>query len=363
MRKLKLLEIYIKRTFYFIVQKFLFNKRNKNPENVKNIVIVRLKHIGDLFISLSSIFCLKEKFPEAKITLVTGIWNKGLVEFQNQLFDNVYYYNLNINCRNKSQRMSLRQRREVLRKIKKENYDLCADFDGSWGFLFSYIFSKIKYVSTAEYLRFNQNLEQLKIKKSSFKYDVNRSYEGDNIFEVVKQFTVFDNRGKFTLSANNEIKSRVDNFFDAIKKEGKVVGIHPVASIKEKMWSTEGFANLCDYLISNKNFSVIIFGAKEDALYIKEIVDKTTHKENIVVQTSFNIGEFITAVSCCNYFISLDSLAQHIVLYFDLPSLIIYMSENSVSLRWSKASSNIKTIFLKDKTDYDSIFKSLADFN
>ena len=361
MNKLKLLEAYIRRTFYFIAQRILFSKKNKDPKEVKKILIVRLKHIGDLFISLSTIFCLKEKFPEAKITLVTGIWNKSLVEFQNQLFDNVYYYNLNENCRNKSQRFSLRKKRGILKILKKENYDLCADFDGSWGFLFLYIFSKIRYLSSVGYLRFNQNLEQLRIKKNESKYDINRSYEGDNIFEVIKEFSVSDIREKFSLKVNSEIKNKVDNLFIEIGKEKKIIGIHPVASIKEKMWTTEGFARLCDYLISDKKFTIIFFGAKEDNAYIQEIVDKMSHKENIYIQTSLNIGEFITAVSCCDYFICLDSLAQHIVLYFNLPSLIIYMSENSV--RWSKAADNIKTVLLKNKTDYDIIFKSLADFN
>ena len=361
MKILKLFEAYIRRTFYFIAQSILFNRKNSNPENVTKILIVRLKHIGDLFISFSSIFSLKEKYPKAKITLVTGIWNKGLVEFQNQLFDNVYYYNLNENCRNKSQKMSLQQKREVLKKIKKENYDLCADFDGSWGFLFLYIFSKIKYLSTAGYLRFNQNLEQLKIKKNKSKYDINRSYEGDNVFEVVKQFSVSDNREKFALNIDNEIKNKAGNFFAEIKKGKKIAGIHPAASIKEKMWTTEGFARLCDYLISEKKLAIVLFGAKEDIPYIQEIAGKMLNKENVIIQTAFNLGEFITAVSYCDYFICLDSLAQHIVLYFDLPSLIIYMSKNSV--RWSKPSDNIKTVLLKNKTDYDSIFKAVADFN
>ena len=343
-----------------MVQSILFNKKNNAPKEVEKILIVRLKHIGDLFISLSSIFSLKEKFPEAKITLVTGIWNKGLAEFQGQLFDNVYYYNLNENCRNKNQKISLKQKRAVLKEIKKEKYDLCVDFDGSWGFLFLYIFSKIKYLSTAGYLRFNQNLEQLRIKKNKFKYDINQSYEGDNIFEVVKQFSVTDERKKFAININDEIKNKVNKFFIEIKKERKIVGLHPIASIKEKMWTPEGFAMLCDYLINDKDFTVVIFGAKEDISYIQEIIDKAAYKENICIQTTFNIGEFIAAVSYCDYFICLDSFAQHIVLYFDLPSLVIYMSENSV--RWSKTADNIKTVLLKNKTDYDTIFKIVTNF-
>ena len=380
MKTVKLLKIYIERILYFKVQYFLFRKKNSNPTDVKNIVVVRLNHIGDLFISLSSIFCLKERFPEAKITLVTGIWNKGLVEFQNQLFDNVCYYNLNKNCRNKSQRMSLLQRKKILKKLRQENYDLCTDFDGSWEFLFLYIFSKIKYLSTAKYLRFYQNLEQLKVKKSKFKYDVNNSYEGDNIFEVVKQFSAPDKREEYALAVNSEIKNKVAAFFagisgqgqlnenkqefsSVIKNEKKIVGIHPAASIKEKMWTSDGFARLCDYLITDKKLSVIIFGAKEDMPYIQDIIEKSECKEKINIQTAFNIGEFITAVSYCDYFICLDSLAQHIVRYFDLPSLIIYTSENSVSTRWSKASENIKTVLLKNKTDYETIFEKLSDFN
>jgi ADP-heptose:LPS heptosyltransferase len=342
------------------MQSLFFNKQNKNPENIKNILIVRLNHIGDLFITLPTIFSLRNKFPQAGLTLVTGVWNKGVVEFQKYLFDNVYYYNLSVNCRAKSQKLSFLKKITILKELKRNSYDLCVDFDGSWGFLFFYLFSKIKYLSTAEYLHFCQNLGQLGIFKNKFNYDINYNHESDNLFEVVKQFSVNDQRSRFKLKIDEKTEKVVSEYFTSIKSGKKIAGIHPAASIKEKMWSTEGFAILCNYLIEQKNCAILFFGSKDDAPYINEIVDKIPHNAEVNIQTTFTIGEFITAVPYCNYFICMDSLAQHIAQYYEIPALIIYMAKNSA--RWSKSKQNIRAVILEDKKNYDKIIEAAKEF-
>jgi ADP-heptose:LPS heptosyltransferase len=120
------------------------------------------------------------------------------------------------------------------------------------------------------------------------------------------------------------------------------------------MWTTRGFADLSGYLINEMGFSVLFFGSKEDNSYIKEIINLSSNNENINVQTSFNLGEFITAIPYCDYFICLDSLAQHIAQYYNIPAIIIYMAKNSA--RWSKQKLNIKPVILENKNNYDVIF-------
>ncbi len=354
--KIKLINTYIRRTFYFFIQQ-LFYRHVKNSQNPEKILIVRLNHIGDLFITLPLIYCLRKKFTESNIDIVTGIWNKGLLEFQPHLFGRVYYYNTGRNLRSIKQKMNLSRKLSVLWEIKRQKYDICIDLDGSWGFLFLYFLHGVKNLSTAEFLRFHQNLQQLSLKKSRYKYDVNSMYEGDNLFEVFRKYSVPDAREEFSFFSDMKKQVKVENFFKEIKSEKKKYGIHPIASVGKKMWNPEGFARLCDFIIRERGGKVVFFGAPDNQNYIDSITEKMIEKETFSA-TGFNLGEFIIAVSFCDYFISLDSLAQHILQYYDKPSVVLYFEKNDI--RWSRKRKNVKGLYFSQKNNIDEIISQIG---
>ena len=182
--KIKLLKKYILRFLYFIVQNCHKNKIDKNK--IKHITIVRLKHLGDFLLAMPVVYAIKQAYPGAKITIITGIWNKGLVNFFNLYFNKTLFYNLDENCRATNQIMTISQKIRALKNIFKIKQDICFDFDGSFAFLLMYLLRRTKCLSTIEALRMWQNLEQLKIIKSKYKYNIHEQYEKNNLSEILK---------------------------------------------------------------------------------------------------------------------------------------------------------------------------------
>jgi lipopolysaccharide heptosyltransferase III len=328
MKKIKMIRIYLQRFSYFLLQSVCFKK---NPVSVKKILLVRLNHIGDLLITLPTIFSIKQFYPDAQITLVTGVWNRGLAEFQKQLFDEIIYYNKKENCRSENQIMDRETKKDIFKKLKTDSYDLCFDFDGAWDFFQFYLIGGVKCLSSVSFLRFHQNLEQIGFSKSRYRYDIHAQHESDNIFETANVLEIPDRRKDFAISVSEETDKKVSEYFSALNG-AKTVGIHPIASIPEKMWTAKGFSSVADFLIE-KGFSVVIFGSPADKEYIAEISSAMKYKNSVNTAADFSLGEFITGVSKCDYFISLDSLAQHVVQYFNKTAIVIYLIENSV--RWS----------------------------
>ncbi len=356
MNKLKIINIYMLRVFYFCIQS-VFQMKKYQGEDVKNILLVRLNHIGDLLITLPTVYSIKKHYPDARITLVTGVWNKGLAEFQRQLFDEILYFNKKDNCRSEKQVMSKSERLDFFSRLKKAGHDLCFDFDGDWDFLKFYRKGGVKYLSSASYLRFHQNLEQLHLVKNRYNYNIHTQHESDNLFETASVLGITDSRSEFSLQVSEDTDKKVSEYFSSFKN-GKTVGIHPIASISEKMWTVEGFAAAADFLIE-RDFSVVFFGAPADKEYIGQIISAMKSGNEVNIATDFNLGEFITGVGKCDYFISLDSLAQHVVQYYRKTAVVLYLIENSA--RWSTDNDNLSRLLIK--TDEKSVYKVLEELD
>jgi len=331
--KPKLINIYVLRFSLFLVQYLCYHPRKFSRKNINRILIIRLKHMGDLLLSLPTVNSLKINFPKARIILVTGIWNKELAEGFQQLFDRIFYYNVNGYCRSRNQIMNLKQKFQVLRTLRKMHPDLCIDFDGSLGFLYFYLSRKIKYLASIESLRFLQNLNDIHVVKSKFSYSIHKKHEMLNLAEIHSLLQIQNHIDQFNIEINDSTVRYLNNHLkkNNITTQKPIIGIHPAASDKAKMWSLTNFAKLADYLTNKFNANILLFGSKNDQKIITAI--QRSMKSNSLNCTHFTVMEFIASVKHCNLFICLDSFAQHVAFLQGVPLLVLYMQENPI--RWA----------------------------
>jgi len=325
--KIKLVKKYLFRVSLFLIQKVIYKKKKLHNNRIKRILIVRLKHLGDFLLSQPTVHSIKKAFPEAEIDIVTGIWNRELVSFFGSFYAGTFFYNVKAFCRNKNQQMPFAKKMGVLKKISKRKYDICVDLDGSSGFLFIYLLKKIRHLVSLESLRFYQNLEQLKILKNRYDYNINRNHEIKNIGSILECLDIKNKFDTFKMpekrSGNNKLSR---------KKEGnKIIGIHPSASIPEKLWTEKNFTELADILSKKYDAEIFFFGAEADKKQISRIIQNMNSRA--VDCSGISIAEFIIGIKQCSYFICLDSFAQHVAYFQKVPALVLYMSTNS--RRWT----------------------------
>src|SRR4051812_16828494 len=89
------------------------------PENVKNILIVRLGAMGDIIHSLPGAASLKHSFPEASITWVVEPRWSALLE-GNGFVDRLVHF----------RREDWRSWKRTRAELRAEKYDLAVDFQG-----------------------------------------------------------------------------------------------------------------------------------------------------------------------------------------------------------------------------------------
>jgi heptosyltransferase-2 len=98
-------------------------RRRKVLDDVRKIAVIKTGAIGDVLMSTPFLRVLRKRFPKARIVYYVGAWAKDTLA-GNKNLDEVVEFDQSMFFRNKIFAML-----KLIRKIKKEKYDLCFNLD------------------------------------------------------------------------------------------------------------------------------------------------------------------------------------------------------------------------------------------
>lgn len=317
--KWQLIPVYFHRIALWAIQLALYRKQPPG-DAMKSCLVFRLKHLGDLLLILPVVWGIKRQYPGIKFTLVTGTWNRGLAESCKHLFGHIIYYNSQRFCRRPDEIMSVSERFKVWRGLMQQRFDLCLDFDGASPFLPLYILKRTKYLAAVEALRFFQNLEDMGLRESPYRYHTHNQYEGDNLAAVLQLWDWQDQSSDFDLREFFAIPRRPANRVPRI-------GIHPGAGVPAKRLDSEFWTKVISALaLKYPDVTFCLHGPKNEKADLYAILSSAEQSVEILADSS--IKEFIQLFIQNDLVIGLDSFAQHVAYMANTPSIIIYRQDN-----------------------------------
>ncbi len=95
---------------------------------IKNILLIRLKSIGDVVFILPAIHMIRENFPEAKITLLTSMENAPLTQGFREVDETITLDRANFKSGNPKR--ILTEAFSLLRRLRGGKFSLAVDFQG-----------------------------------------------------------------------------------------------------------------------------------------------------------------------------------------------------------------------------------------
>lgn len=257
----------------------LFQKIFQKP-NEKKILFLRYEHIGDYGMGLPVLKAIKEKFPNHKIDVVVGPWNKEFAE-ATPYIDDIIVFNHPLAKRYLKYKEILKVifSKEIIRilkfikKINRKKYDLIispSDRKFSKPFV-KLMKAKGKILGTDIRNTGFDERERLKMimKKSGIK---------------MKDFEAKINFSKENIQVVEEILKKD-------KKYLKKIIIHPITPLEEKNWPLDKWEKLIKQF-QNKKYKFYLVGTKEQKKELDKIKKNSTKIENLagklsIVQTIY----------------------------------------------------------------------------
>lgn len=284
-------------------------------KNVRRVLVVRLRSIGDTILATPSLIALRRFLPDVQIDVLLEDWVAPILEGFDAV-DNVLTV----------ERDDFKSRARVARRIRRTKYDVAINLHGGTTAAFFVRASGAPHRIGYSNYRYNFLYNHLFSSSADF-WQREKTHSAEQQLALLGFAGVpVSDKPKSRLVVSKKSAAEMDSFLHVYGIDDKKIAlIHPAAAFETKQWATENFAKIIDYLASRDVFSVAVAAPKEEHI-IKELSEKTSS----IFQgfTDLTLPEITALASKAKIFIGNDSGIAHIAAAVQTPSIVIFGSSN-----------------------------------
>lgn len=304
-----------------------------SPGTIKKILIVKLDHIGDLILSLPAIRLLKQKFPQARITMLVGSWAEAIATKITDI-DEILTFNFFDEKSEKGVRQFGKNELELLQKrLRSNHFDMAIDLRKNPETRDVLRMSGARHTvgfgteSDYNWLSVRVKLNDVINNTPGKKNKPHITFQLCKLIDAIPlDYSVTSEHGKIEIP-ELKFEDNLSGRYARLKDVGFLVGIHPGVGNSIKQWPLPYFARLIDIIAERckLNTKIIILGGKTDRKAANEIFSHVKSKDNVIsIAGETSLNEFIEIVKKCDLFIGNDSGPCHIAGFLGVPTLTIF---------------------------------------
>jgi len=275
-----------------------------NPEDVKNITVIRHAAIGDFMNIRPFLINAREFFPNARITL--SVLRSAMYGIPHDLINDLHIMDKD-NPNNKTKKTSLLTRIRQARELPSQ--DIIFDLTDSSLALLLILLSTAKLKIGYSYRWIRRIFYDMATLRSDF------------VIEAESTQHMLNFLGSQTISP---LRYGFENIYPKKNIQQRIIYFAGAAA-KIKCWEDEKFINLIDNL-SNKYPSyehIILQGIKEDEKFLN-IYESFQNKRNVILQTPMNLDDTMNFLSNSRLLISNDTGIRNMAIATETPTIGIF---------------------------------------
>jgi lipopolysaccharide heptosyltransferase III len=299
-------------------------------ENVRRILIVRLRSIGDTVLTTPSLYALKRFLPQARVDILLEDWVAPVLE-SFEYVDNVIAI----------KRGSAGTRARVARKIRSSKYDIVYNLHGgTTATLLTRMSGAEHRVGYAHYQY--RRLHNHVAPSSSVLWGRESTHSAEQQLALLGWTGVpVTDRPPTHLAVSEQAAARVAARLRSkgLDEAKRFALIHPAAAFDTKQWATEKFARVVEELDSSGLVPVAI-AAPTEVHIVEEL--KRHSSAPVISITDLTLPEVTALAARARLFVGNDSGIAHIAAAVGAPAVVIFGSSNQTHWRpWATAPAEV----------------------
>lgn len=320
----------------------IFPQRDIDMAKVKKILIIRLDHIGDCILTTPAIRYLRKKTPQSHISILVNPISAEIIKNDPDIneiiiFDAFWFKRPKVNTIG-----AIKDTYKLIKKLREEKFDLAVDFRGDIRNIFLVFLSAVKF-------RIGYEIGGggfLLSKKVKYFKNIHEVEKNINIVKSLFPDDLSEVNLEPVLYVTKEDEYPVDKILkkNQIKNDDFLIGIHPGAGTKAKLWDEKKWAEVADRIIELYNAKVIITGNCEEKDMLQRISEHMKAKPVIV--SDLTLGELSALIKQYRLLISVDSAPIHIAYSLKVPVVAIMSATNKAS-EWGPRPTQTKNIVIQ----------------
>jgi lipopolysaccharide heptosyltransferase II len=295
---------------------------------VRKVLFVRLRSIGDTVLATSAVNALRRFLPDAQIDILVEDWVAPVLAEHPSLSSVISL-----------ERNSLAARARIAREIRASGYDVVYNLHGGTTSTFLTRASGARHRVGYESYQYAK-LHNHQAPSASFLWGQEKTHSVEQQLALLGWTGVpVTDRPATQLAITQTATFVIQERLRDSKLEGKRLAlIHPAAAFATKQWAAENFARVVEYLERADFSSVAIVGPGQD-----KVLDELQRNCSAPI-TTFNLSlpEVSALASRAELFVGNDSGIAHMAAAVGTPSVVIFGSSNIAHWRpWSRAESEV----------------------
>ncbi|MDW8055173.1 MAG: glycosyltransferase family 9 protein [Elusimicrobiota bacterium] len=288
-------------------------KKNKNFK-IKKVLVIKLTMMGDTILLYPAVKALKEKFRDAKLTMLCSKVNVDVVKMWD-FIDEIIVFKFDKFFNN-----PLVVFQQIL-TLWRRKFDLVVDFEQWFRItpIIAFLSGKIKVgFKTPE--QFRHYLFDIQVPHKRKKHEV------ECFCDMVEALGVSVTSKRLYLPVDETAKRRIKDLLESYDiHEKQFVIIHPGCGIHGyyRQWNTEKYAEVAEYIFSNYALKILLTGSKDDLETVKKII-KIAKVNLIDFAGKTTLDELIALVSMAKFVICGNTGVLHIAAAVRTPTIAIH---------------------------------------
>lgn len=292
-------------------------------EKIKKILIIRPEMIGDIIILTPLVSAIKNKLPDAKITLLIQPQTTPVVENNEEIDDYILTRKTAL----------LSQKIELIKRIRTEKFDLAIVLEDNPtpDYALICLLAGIPYrIGDKARLLYGW----------IYNYGVWLNSNDPKLHQIelygklLEPLSIEKIEHGLTLNTNEENKNKITQLLHKLNIKNKpLVGLHIGTGGGDRALHPQTYALIADKLQADHNCNVLLLGGPKESETEKK-VKQYAKNEHLSLVNLISLGELFALLSNLNVFIGVNSGPLHAAAAQKTPSVAIYVANDIRMERW-----------------------------
>jgi len=295
---------------------------------VRKVLLVRLRSIGDTVLATPSLFALKRFLPNVTVNILVEDWVAPLLNNHPHV-DNVIVL----------ERGGFMTRARVARELRAANYDVVYNLHGGTTATFLTRATGARHRVGFETYQYAQ-LHNHQAPSPLLLWGPQKAHSVDQQLPLLGWTGVpVTDRPRTQLGISTEAHQTVQRLLaESGLNDQKIALIHPAAAFATKQWATENFARVAEFL-TDRGFAPVAIAASNEKPLLETLCSETNVK---IVTFDLSLPEVTALAARAQLFVGNDSGIAHIAAAVGTPAVVIFGSSNLSHWRpWNSAPAEV----------------------
>ncbi len=294
--------------------------------NIQRILVIKLRHFGDVLLTTPLLSTLKANYPQAKIDVLLYGGTQEMLR-ENTTVNHAFIVDRGLKHAGLTAQIS--GEKALFNALKAQHYDLILNLSDQW--------------RAAAYCRllkpgFSIGFHYPKRDTWLWRYchstlvDIPRAAERHTVLnnlDILEPLQLTDIITDVTMSYGPQDIERVKQLCQQ-RNISDYILIQPSARWKFKTWASESFSQLINHL-TEQGETVLLTGGKDQAEldYIAEIIAGCAQPEQVInLSGLLALPELAVLIDNAKLFIGVDSVAMHMAAALQTPAVVLFGPSN-----------------------------------